>query len=95
MLNHIKIWLKEWKKPKLKCERLGHKDRKRMVIIMKDDDSFFAGVEYLAEINMCDRCNKKSEPIIIEKMNSYTSISLPSKQWKELKTKTYTIIEYL
>lgn len=71
-------FIKEVFSPKLKCERIGHKQEKVRFLIYKDSD-FYAAESGYADFVVCKRCGLfLSGPENFEYQYSISSLTMPS-----------------
>lgn len=76
------------------CNKYGHVFKLVRHNIMMEGGSYRSiCTDYIADIPTCKRwgCNFKKDPIIIQEVNSYTSVSMSSERWDELKKNGYII----
>lgn len=87
-------WLSELCDVRKKCKRLGHKKKVEVRRIRRKSD-FPMSVcrDFEAHFETCARCGKsfgiKKEDII----ESYTSVTMPSYMWDEIRKEGYCVIE--
>lgn len=76
-----------------RCEKKGHKYKTKEVRIRKNSNiSRIVCTDHLAEITTCSRCGETLEPKILEEIDWYNSVTMPSHYWDEIREKGYTII---
>lgn len=84
---------KEFFNQALKCERLGHDNIEQEIKIRKEPDSFSSRVvveDYKAKIQFCKRCKGlEGEPYGLKYLTYYTSCSMPSSMWDDIREKGY------
>jgi hypothetical protein len=85
---------KEWRKPILKCERIGHDIFIKIIKIRKPHDGYGAVAEdYKAKIQICNRCLVKiSKPYDEEYLDGYSGCTMPSSMWDKMREDGYIII---
>lgn len=89
-------WLKEFFKPSLKCERLGHNfETKRLIIRKLGREPTIIAEDFAATENCCSRCNFKCPIITWQRKDWYSSVSMPNEMWDELHDNGYLIVRYL
>lgn len=85
--------IKEFFNPKLKCERIGHNEAEIEKKIRKEGGGFRAvATDYKCKVKRCKRCHKESEPYDLKEYDSYTSVTMPSSMWDEIKEKGYLVL---
>jgi len=86
--------IKELFKPEIKCERIGHNYKNRHRTIMKKGGGFIGNMicsKYSADIPTCKSCGHELSPINEEYIEGYTSVSMSSCYWDEIRKKGYRI----
>ncbi len=86
--------IREFWNPSLKCKRLGHTSKPTTVKIRKKSHGRVVVKDYKAMLNICDRCGKKhGEPFNLKQIDWFTSCSMPSRMWEEIKSNGYLILD--
>lgn len=80
-------WLKEFFRPALKCQRVGHKMALEPGYILKRGDAGLGKllVRYSCDIPTCKRCGLTEQPEHLIETNYYSTASLPRSKWDELR----------
>ena len=82
-------WLKELFRPRLKCERLGHREEPQQRRTFRwPPESRWAGVaDRCAEKRtVCGRCGAQLAPWAITERRPIDSLSMPQPDWDRLRT---------
>lgn len=78
--------LKELFRPELKCERIGHK-RKEVTRKIRTGMN-----DYLQKAVICRRCRVLVEEISREHLETYTSVTMPTSMWDEIREKGFIVL---
>lgn len=86
-------WFKEWRNPKLKCDRLGHNTKIVTKRIRRRSFGYMEIVTDLdAEFTVCRRCGFTVGPNNEKYVDYATSCEMPSVFWDHIREKGYVII---
>lgn len=85
--------IKEWLKPELKCQRVGHNYKQDSIRIRKNSHKFYASViDYSATVDRCTRCHHRTEPRDEKEIDYFTSCTMPRSYWERIESKGYVEI---
>ena len=80
----------------LKCKRVGHKLKSSIFILRKDSLKFGVMTDFKGKRDFCERCgNYHSEIEILEELETYHSVSMPSSYFEEIREYGYVIMKFL
>lgn len=84
---------KELFNSRLKCERIGHDMKEEQIKVRKSSYEWREVVaDFKATRCKCKRCGETTEPTIGEKVDWYSSCSMPDSMWAEIKEKGYLVL---
>lgn len=88
----MRFW-REFRHPRLKCDRVGHKDQTKRVRIRKEESGYrVVAADYMADLTTCKRCGRRLKPENLELRDRYGGCTMPQHMWDEIEKYGYTII---
>jgi len=88
-------YVKEFFRPELKCERLGHcfDTVTRKIRKKPDYGRRVVVIDYKAKFLVCSRCRKiEGEPFDLKEIDWFSSCTMPESQWDEIREHGYLIL---
>ncbi len=88
-------YFKELFDSKLKCKRLGHKKKIKKQVIRKGGSIGYVVEDYIRKTTICERCNKVLKKAKDKWTDGYTSCSMPSEMWDEMRENGFLVMRKL
>lgn len=87
-------FIMEFFKPSLKCERLGHKDKSKSMVIR---ESYRGPLPYVCfdsyvRLEVCQRCGHQGDLTRCTIKDRYSGVTMPSSDWDEMRKNGYLIV---
>lgn len=84
---------KELFNSRLRCERIGHDMKEEQIKVRKNSYGYGEVVaDFKATRCRCKRCGETTEPTIGEKVDWYSSCSMPDYMWNKIKEQGYVVL---
>ena len=86
--------IRELFRPSEKCKRIGHDMTTKTFIIRRRTRAFRSvATDYKADIDVCKRCgHMDAQPKNEKEIDAYTSCTMPSVMWDEIRERGYVVI---
>lgn len=88
-------FLNELFNSKLKCKRIGHKKKVIKQKIRKGGSLGYVVEDYIRTKTICKRCDKVLKKVKDEWTDGYTSCSMPSDMWDEMRANGFLVLRTL
>lgn len=93
LTQNFKMKLRELFSRRLKCEWIGHDMKEEQIKIRKKSNEWREVVaDFMATRHRCKRCGEAGEPKVVEKIDWFSSCSMPDSMWAEMKEKGYLVL---
>lgn len=93
ILAHVLRSFKELFNSRLKCERIGHDMKEEQIKVRKKSYEWREVVaDFKATRCRCKRCGETTEPTISEKVDWFSSCSMPDSMWEQIREKGYLVL---
>lgn len=92
----VKRWFKELFNRKIKCERVGHKNKKLFYRIRRRSyERRVVVADFNAEFNFCKRCCHRGQPMNEKLVAEYNGCRMSTEMWEYMDTHGFVVVERL